>query len=62
MSRDRFGTAHQVIDQPRIAELAELLEFGNRFHHDTNPRAAQEQVTDAELQGMIVRVRQFVGL
>lgn len=60
-SRDRLGTPREVIDRVRISELQELVDFANRFHHDTNPRASTEQVTDAELRGMVVRVRRFVG-
>lgn len=35
--RQRRGQPDEILDQATIEELAGLVEYANRFHHDTNP-------------------------
>ena len=36
------------------------MEYTNKFHHDTNPAWATEQISDNELVGFVKRVLNFV--
>jgi hypothetical protein len=33
----RVGTPTEILDQADTAELRDLVQYSNRFHHDTNP-------------------------
>jgi wobble nucleotide-excising tRNase len=59
--RDRLTAGNPVLQQERVDELQDLLDFANRFHHDTNPAWDAEPITDGELRGMVVGVLRFVG-
>lgn len=41
-------------------ELRNLMDYGNRFHHDTNPAWQTEIINDQELEGFIRRVLAFM--
>lgn len=51
----RLGTAQQILDQGHTQELRELVEYANRFHHDTNPAWETEVINDTELLGFVQR-------
>jgi hypothetical protein len=55
----KVGTSEEILDQQDSQELRELVEFGNRFHHDTNPAWETELINDAELLGFVRRVLAF---
>ncbi len=57
--RKLLGQASQILDQARLQELREILEYANRFHHDTNPAWAVEPILDAELRTFIKRALDF---
>ena len=57
--RNRLGNADQVLDAMEIGELEQLVDYANRFHHDTNPAFATAPVTDGEVSGMVRRVLEF---
>ncbi len=40
-------------------ELANLVEYANRFHHDTNPAYETAVVNDGELHGFASRTLAF---
>jgi hypothetical protein len=40
-------------------ELSNLIEFANRFHHDTNPAWETEAINESELHGFVERTLQF---
>jgi hypothetical protein len=43
-----------------LQELRDLTDYGNRFHHDSNPQGyLTVTVTDAELQGFVHRTLAF---
>lgn len=49
-----------VIDTVILRELQELTDYGNQFHHDTNPNDYLNVVaTDVELQGFVRRTMAF---
>lgn len=54
-----LGTPRQVLDQADITELRALTEYGNQFHHDTNPAWQTQHINDAELLGYVQRVLAF---
>lgn len=56
----RAGTSQEVLSRADTDELANLVEYGNRFHHDTNPAWETEVVNDGELQGFVRRTMAFV--
>jgi wobble nucleotide-excising tRNase len=55
----RIGTPRQILDAPGVQELGDLLEYANRFHHDTNPAWRTEHINDRELQGFVRRTLEF---
>jgi len=59
--RRNLGTSDQVLDQNAIRELDEIVEYANRFHHDTNPAWETEAINDHELRGFVGRALMFTG-
>ena len=55
----RIGTDREILDTNRIQELRELVEYSNRFHHDTNPAWETAIINDGELRGFIDGVLKF---
>jgi wobble nucleotide-excising tRNase len=56
----RLGTAQQILDAQDTQELDDLVEYANRFHHDTNPAWETEAINDGELAGFVGRALSFV--
>jgi wobble nucleotide-excising tRNase len=56
-----LGKATQIFAAADIQELREILEYANRFHHDTNPAWETEMVNDGELRGFAQRALAFIG-
>lgn len=48
-----------IMSQPAITELKEITDYANKFHHDTNPAWASEQIRDTELLTFVRRVLAF---
>ena len=61
LCRRRVGQADEVLGQEAITELGELVEFANRFHHDTNPAWETEVINDGELRSFVDRTLAFAG-
>lgn len=59
--RQRAGTADEIISQRNIDELKDVLDYANRFHHDTNPAYETEAINDQELAQFARRTLQFLG-
>ncbi|MCL4686159.1 AAA family ATPase [Myxococcota bacterium] len=57
--RQRVGHANEVLDRGSIQELGALIEYANRFHHDTNPAWETEVINDAELRDFVERALVF---
>ena len=55
MCEQRVGTPTQILDQHHTQELRELVEYANRFHHDTNAAWETETINDAELLNYVQR-------
>lgn len=55
----RKGTPSQILSSGDIDELRNLLEYANKFHHDTNPAWETEQINDQELQQFCQRTLRF---
>ncbi|MDR5729998.1 MAG: AAA family ATPase [Terriglobia bacterium] len=60
LCRQRLGTANEIMTGPDIAELGALLDYANRFHHDTNPAWQVENINDAELRHFAERTLSFI--
>jgi hypothetical protein len=57
--RQKLGTPQQILDTAATQELEELVEYANRFHHDTNPAWETEVINDGELRGYVDRALRF---
>ena len=53
------GTAQQILSAPDAQELRDLIEYANRFHHDTNQAWQTEVINDGELSGFVTRALRF---
>lgn len=56
----RVSTAQQILNAADIQELRDIVEYANRFHHDTNAAWETEVVNAGELTGFVTRVLTFV--
>ena len=59
MCRRRLGQANQVLDANDTTELRALLNYGNRFHHDSNPAYETAAINDLELLDFARRTLAF---
>lgn len=57
--QQRLGQPEQILDPAATQELRELVEYANRFHHDTNPAWETEAINDGELRGFVERALSF---
>lgn len=55
----RVGTPGEILNPAKLQELEDLIEFANRYHHDTNPAYEVEIINDAELVGFVRRTLAF---
>ncbi|UIY30977.1 hypothetical protein LZK73_11880 [Neorhizobium galegae] len=55
----RVGTQHEILSHADIAELEALKDYGNRFHHDSNPAWQTAVINDQELTGFCRRILAF---
>jgi wobble nucleotide-excising tRNase len=47
--QQRLGRQDEILSAASIAELRDLLDYANRFHHDTNPAWETEIINDQQL-------------
>jgi wobble nucleotide-excising tRNase len=59
LCQQRLGTPQQILNAADIAELGDVLEYANRFHHDTNPAWETAAINDAELRSFVERALAF---
>lgn len=59
LCEQRIGTAQEILNQGHVYELRDLVEYGNRFHHDTNAAWQTEVINDLELLGYVRRTLDF---
>ena len=50
-----------ILDSIDVRELSELVEYANKFHHDTNPVWETVAINDTELQGFVQRTLTFAS-
>jgi wobble nucleotide-excising tRNase len=55
-----LGTPRQIMDAANAQELRAILDYANRFHHDTNAAYATELINDAELSDFTRRTLAFI--
>jgi wobble nucleotide-excising tRNase len=61
LCQQRVGSAQEILNAASTQELSDLVEYANRFHHDTNPAWETEVINDAELLGFVNRTLRFVA-
>lgn len=59
LCKQRVGTPQQILNAPDTQELRDIIEYANRFHHDTNPAWETEVINDGELRGFVNRALNF---
>ena len=59
--RDKVGSTDEILNEDVIQELALIVEYGNRFHHDPNAAWQSEEFNATELLGFVRRTLAFVG-
>ncbi|MFU2209667.1 AAA family ATPase [Solidesulfovibrio sp. C21] len=57
--QQRLGSANQILSQADVVELRALLDYANRFHHDTNPAWETAAINDQELTHFCHRTLAF---
>src|SRR5690606_29640403 len=60
LREQRVITGQQILNGADIQELRDIVEYANRFHHDTNAAWEAEIVNAGELTGFVTRVLTFV--
>ena len=59
MCQQRVGTPQEILSAIDTAELRDLLDYANQFHHDTNPVWQTVTINDSELIHFSQRVMAF---
>lgn len=55
----RVATPNEILSQADVDELRDLVDYGNLFHHDTNPAWETEVVNSTLLEGFVRRTLEF---
>jgi wobble nucleotide-excising tRNase len=55
----RVGTPQEILNAQDTQDLRDLIEYANRFHHDTNAAWETEVINDGELRGFVTRALSF---
>ncbi len=55
----RVGTPQQILSQADIDELRDIVDYGNLFHHDSNPAWETEVINSTQLEGFVRRTLVF---
>jgi hypothetical protein len=55
----RIGTLQEILTAQDTQELGDLIEYANKFHHDTNQAWETEAINDGELTGFVNRALKF---
>ena len=55
----RVGRANQILSAADVTELQDLLDYANKFHHDSNPAWQTETINDQELRVFCQRTLAF---
>ena len=57
----KIGEPSEVLNEAMTRELREIVEYANRFHHDTNAAWETTLINSTELRGFVLRTLDFVG-
>jgi hypothetical protein len=57
--QSRLGASNQILNAADIGELRDLLEYANKFHHDTNAAWETELINDQQLLHFCRRILAF---
>lgn len=55
------GTSDEIMNEDDTTELRDLLDYANRFHHETNPAYETENINDQELLNFATRTLRFTS-
>ena len=55
----KVGTDQKILTQNDINELRDIVEYANRFHHDTDATSESNVINSEELKGFVKRVLDF---
>ncbi len=59
LCRRRIGTPTEILNQRDVAELRDLLDYANLFHHETNPAWETQAINDQQLLDFCNRTLAF---
>ena len=59
MCRQRVGAPREILKAQDMSELRDLVEYANKFHHDTNAVWETETINDGELKGFVEQYAEF---
>lgn len=59
--RRKLGTSEEILSEKDIAELKNILDYANSFHHDSNPAWQTQAINDAELTDFAERALLFTS-
>lgn len=57
--QQRVGTASQILGQADVTELRAILDYANKYHHNTNAAYETEAINDQELLNFAERTLKF---
>lgn len=60
LAQQRAAVGTHIMDANRLTLLGNLVEYSNRFHHDTNQAWDTEHINDGELAGFVRQTLNFV--
>ena len=52
---ERIRTPNEILSEQRFNELGEILEFAHKYHHDANPDASSQTISQTELTSFVKR-------
>lgn len=61
VSEQRKGTGDEIMTAADTVELRDLLDYANKFHHETNLSYETEQINDQELLSFAARTLRFTS-
>ena len=60
--REEMNGPNKILHEPAVQEISEILDYANRFHHDTNPAWETEEINDGELRTFVQRLLALTNL
>ena len=63
ITKIRDAPAGSTLEAPKdvLEELEDINDYSKKYHHDKNPSADSEPITDGELRGFVRRTLELVG-